>query len=49
MTALELPLRILVWDQDGKTIFGYNDPKGFAGAYHLTAQATTLAEKAEHP
>jgi uncharacterized protein (DUF302 family) len=40
--GIELPLRMLVWNQDGQTIVGYNDPKGLAGAYNLTTQATTL-------
>ena len=40
--GIELPLRMLVWDQGGKTIVGYNDPKGLAGAYNLTTQAPTL-------
>jgi uncharacterized protein (DUF302 family) len=40
--GIELPLRILVWDQGGQTIVGYNDPKGLADAYNLTTQAATL-------
>jgi uncharacterized protein (DUF302 family) len=40
--GIELPLRMLVWNQGGQTIVGYNDPKGLAGAYNLTTQATTL-------
>lgn len=41
--GIELPLRILVWNQDGQTLVGYNDPKDLAGAYDLTMQSTTLA------
>jgi hypothetical protein len=33
---------VLVWNQDGQTIVGYNDPKGLAEDYSLTAHATTL-------
>lgn len=40
--GIELPLRILVWNQGGETIVGYNDPKSFADAYNLTSQAATL-------
>jgi uncharacterized protein (DUF302 family) len=40
--GIELPLRILVWDQGGQTIVGYNDPKGLADAYNLTTEATAL-------
>lgn len=40
--GIELPLRMLVWNQAGQTIVGYNDPKAFAAAYDLTTQATTL-------
>jgi uncharacterized protein (DUF302 family) len=40
--GIELPLRLLVWSQDGQTIVGYNDPKDLGGAYDLTTQATTL-------
>jgi uncharacterized protein (DUF302 family) len=40
--GIELPLRMLVWNRDGQTIVGYNDPKVLAGAYNLTRQATTL-------
>jgi uncharacterized protein (DUF302 family) len=40
--GIELPLRMLVWDQGGKTIVGYNDAKGLAGTYNLATQAATL-------
>jgi uncharacterized protein (DUF302 family) len=40
--GIELPLRVLVWNQDGQTIVGYNDPKDLGGTYDLTAQTTTL-------
>jgi uncharacterized protein (DUF302 family) len=40
--GIELPLRMLVWDQGAQTIVGYNDPKSLAGSYNLTTQAATL-------
>ena len=40
--GIELPLRMLVWNQGGETIVGYNDPKDLAGAYNLSTHATTL-------
>ena len=40
--GIELPLRILVWDQDGQTIVGYNDPRDLAGVYTLSSGAPTL-------
>jgi uncharacterized protein (DUF302 family) len=40
--GIELPLRMLVWDQDGRTVVGYNDPKDLAGPYDVAAQAGTL-------
>jgi uncharacterized protein (DUF302 family) len=40
--GIELPLRVLVWDQDGQTVVGYNDPRSLAGPYDLTAQAAVL-------
>lgn len=40
--GIELPLRILVWNQDGQTVVGYNDPTTLAGAYNVAAHAATL-------
>src|SRR5947207_2636442 len=40
--GIELPLRILVWDEGGQTIVGYNDPRDLAGAYTLSSLAPTL-------
>ena len=40
--GIELPLRMLVWNQGAQAIVGYNDPKDLVGPYDLTAQATTL-------
>jgi uncharacterized protein (DUF302 family) len=41
--GIELPLRILVWDQEGRTLVGYNDPQDLAGSYELRATSATLA------
>jgi len=40
--GIELPLRMLVWNQAGQTLVGDNDPRELAGPYDLTAQAATL-------
>jgi uncharacterized protein (DUF302 family) len=40
--GIELPLRLLVWDQSGQIVVGYNDPRDLARAYNITAQAATL-------
>jgi uncharacterized protein (DUF302 family) len=40
--GIQLPLRVLVWDQGGQTIVGYDDPRALAGAYDLATQTATL-------
>jgi uncharacterized protein (DUF302 family) len=40
--GIELPLRLLVWVDAGKTVVGYNDPRDLARFYDVTAQAATL-------
>ena len=40
--GIELPLRVLVWEQGGESVVGYNNPKRLADSYKLTAQAPTL-------
>lgn len=40
--GIEFPLRILVWDQDGQTIVGYNDPRNLAESYNLSSGTATL-------
>jgi uncharacterized protein (DUF302 family) len=40
--GLELPLRILVWDDGGVTRVGYLDPKGLAREYRLDDRAVVL-------
>jgi uncharacterized protein (DUF302 family) len=41
--GIELPLRVLVWDDGAGTAVGYNDPRELAHAYAVGAQAPTLA------
>ena len=44
LTALDLPLKVLVWDDDGHTRVSYTDPEVLASRHHLTAeQASPLA------
>lgn len=33
--GIELPLRVLVWDDRGTTMVGYNDPTALADGYRL--------------
>jgi uncharacterized protein (DUF302 family) len=40
--GIELPLRVLVWDHDGQTVVGYNDPRSLVGPYDLTTQAAVV-------
>lgn len=40
--GIELPLRLLVWDDSGQTIVGYNDPRDLSSFYDVTALAATL-------
>jgi uncharacterized protein (DUF302 family) len=40
--GIELPLRLLVWDDGNQTIVGYNDPRDLANLYGITRQAATL-------
>lgn len=40
--GIEFPLRILVWDHDGRTVVGYNDPRDLAGSYNLGSGTATL-------
>ena len=36
LAALDLPLKVLVWDQDGQTSISYTDPVALAARHHLT-------------
>jgi uncharacterized protein (DUF302 family) len=40
--GIELPLRLLVWDDGQQTLIGYNDPHHLADLYDVGAQASTL-------
>ena len=37
LAALDLPLKVLVWDDDGQTKVSYYSPDAFAARYHLGA------------
>ena len=36
LTALDLPLRVLVWDDGGRTRMSYTDPEVLAARHHLS-------------
>jgi uncharacterized protein (DUF302 family) len=40
LAALDLPLRVLVWDEDGRTRISYTDPEALAARHHLSADLT---------
>lgn len=40
--GIELPLRLLVWDDGNQTIVGYDDPRDLANRYRITRHAGTL-------
>jgi uncharacterized protein (DUF302 family) len=40
--GIELPQRILVWDEDGRTRIGFRDPTSLAAEYGIEAQRETL-------
>ena len=42
--GIELPLRILVWDAEGTTMLGYDDPTRLADDYALAAVTGTLEQ-----
>jgi uncharacterized protein (DUF302 family) len=44
--GIELPLRILVWDDHGTTKVGYRDPRELAASYALESQAEVLGKMA---
>lgn len=41
--GLELPLRILVWEQDGATRIGYRSPEELAALYDIASHENVLA------
>jgi uncharacterized protein (DUF302 family) len=40
--GLELPLRIVLWETDGETMIGYNDPRELADVYVVDDGVPTL-------
>ncbi len=38
LAALDLPLKVLVWDDDGQTTVSYLDPAALARRHHLSAE-----------
>lgn len=40
--GIELPLRVLVWEDGGQTILGYHDVRHLSRAYNVAPQAATL-------
>jgi uncharacterized protein (DUF302 family) len=40
--GIELPLRILVWDDGDVTNVGFNDPRGLSDLYDVAAHAAAL-------
>jgi len=36
LSALDLPLKVLIWDDGGHTKFSYTDPKTLASRHHLS-------------
>jgi uncharacterized protein (DUF302 family) len=44
LAALDLPLKVLVWDDDGQTKVSYTDPGTLAARHHLSSElASRLA------
>ena len=44
--GIELPLRILVWEDRGGALVGHNDPRGLSGPYDVEAHQQTLDQMA---
>lgn len=40
--GIELPLRMLVWNDGEQTMVGYNDPRDLSRVYQVAPQAVTL-------
>jgi uncharacterized protein (DUF302 family) len=38
LSALDLPLKVLIWDDDGQTKVSYVDPDSLAKRHHLNAE-----------
>jgi uncharacterized protein (DUF302 family) len=43
-SGVDLPLRMLVWSQDGTTRLAYQDPAVLADCYEVGAEQATLGE-----
>jgi uncharacterized protein (DUF302 family) len=41
--GIELPLRMLIWDEQGTTRVGFSDPAELAGSYDLAGSEPVLA------
>ena len=44
LAALDLPLKVLVWDDEGQTIVSYTDPQVLAERHHLSAELASRLE-----
>jgi uncharacterized protein (DUF302 family) len=44
LAALDLPLKVLVWDDEGETIVSYTDPQVLAERHHLAAELASRLE-----
>jgi uncharacterized protein (DUF302 family) len=38
LSALDLPLKVLIWDDEGQTTISYLDPAALAQRYHLSPE-----------
>jgi uncharacterized protein (DUF302 family) len=45
LVALELPLKVLVWDDDGRTLITYADPISVADRYGLAGEGRSVFER----
>lgn len=45
--GIELPLRLLVWEDDQGTLIGYRDPRELSHTYDLAAHEPILARMAQ--
>jgi uncharacterized protein (DUF302 family) len=45
--GIELPLRLLVWEDDQGTLVGYRDPRELSQTYDLAAHESTLTRMAQ--
>jgi uncharacterized protein (DUF302 family) len=44
LAALDLPLKVLVWDDEGQTMVSYTDPQVLAERHHLSAELASRLE-----